>query len=218
LTNGTKCIQGNSKLRKLAGEKIKEMKKEKVKNDRRKSLNYRRINQKHLVPLCPYALMLFVIPFCLCGCSQFSGYSNDAMFPEDVSSIYVEMFDNKSFWRDVEYDLSTALAKRIEADTPYKIVSSRDRADTVISGQISSIGRSSPTTERETGRPLEFELELRATVNWKNLKTGELLINRRSAMASASYSSLQQQDFDYASSLAANKLAQRIVELMEKRW
>ena len=194
------------------------MKKEKVKNDRHKSLNNRHINQKCLVLLCSYALTLFVIPFCLCGCSQFSGYSNDAMFPEDVSSVYVEMLDNRSFWRDIEYELSNALAKRIEADTPYKIVTSRDRADTVISGQISSIGRSSPTTERETGRPLEFEVELRATVSWKNLKTGELLINSRTAMASASYSSLIQQDFDYASSLAANKLAQRIVELMEKRW
>lgn len=152
------------------------------------------------------------------GCSQMSGYSNESLLPEDVASVYVQMFDNQSFWRNVEFELSEALAKRIEAETPYKIVSSKDLADTIISGQISSIGQSMITTERETGRALEKEVQLRAVVNWENLKTGDLLIDNQSVDAAASYSDLQMQSFRYASSLAANKLAQRIVELMEKKW
>ena len=150
-----------------------------------------------------------------CGCA---GYSNKSLFPEDVGSVYVEMFDNKSFWRGVEYELTDALAKRIEAETPYKIISSRDRADTIISGHIVSINESWLSTERQTGRPMEKEVELRAVVNWKNLKTGELLIDSRSVSASASYSEWQEQGFRYGSTLAANNLAQRIVELMEKEW
>jgi len=150
-----------------------------------------------------------------CGCA---GYSNKSLFPEDVGSVYVEMFDNKSFWRGVEYTLTDSLAKRIEAETPYKIISSRDRADTVISGQIVSVDESWLSTERQTGRPLEKEVELRAVVNWKNLKTGELLIDNKSVSASASYSEWQEQGFRYGSTLAANNLARRIVELMEKEW
>jgi hypothetical protein len=165
----------------------------------------------------------FIIFFCsivttlavFCGCA---GYSNESLFPKEVSSVYVEMFDNRSLWRGVEYELTDALAKRIEAETPYKIISSRDRADSVISGQIISINQVWVSTERETGEPLEKEVELRATVNWKNLKTGELLINNQSVNASASYSDWQKQDFLYASNLAANNLARRIVELMEKEW
>ena len=72
--------------------------------------------------------------------------------------------------------------------------------------------------ERETGRILEKEVHLQAIVNWKNLKTGELLIDNESVSASASYSEYQQQDFKYASSLAANNLARKIVELMERKW
>ncbi len=168
-----------------------------------------------------FSLTIGVWP-CFCGCAGMSGnpsgYSNESLFPEEVSSVYVEMFGNQSFRRGVEYELTDALAKRIETETPYKIISSRDRADTVISGQIAGISELVLTSERETGRALEKEVGLQAVVNWKNLKTGELLIDNRSVSASASYSEWQNQGFGYASTLASNKLARKIVELMEKEW
>lgn len=161
-----------------------------------------------------------VIAACLgfCGCAEMSGYSNESLFPQDVGSVYLEMFDNRSFWRGVEYELTDALGKRIEAETPYKIVSSRDRADTIISGQIVSIGKSELTSERETGRAMEEEVVLTAVVNWKNLKTGRLLIDDSSVTASANYSEWQKQGFRYGATLAANNLARKIIELMEKEW
>ncbi|MFA5784981.1 MAG: LPS assembly lipoprotein LptE [Phycisphaerae bacterium] len=132
--------------------------------------------------------------------------------------MYVKMFDNKSFERGVEYDLTDALAKRIEAETPYKVVSSIDRADSVISGYIANAGRGVLTTERETGRPMEKEIVLTARVDWKNLKTGQYLLEGQEAIASASWSEWQNQGIEYSSALAANKLAERIVELMETSW
>ena len=153
----------------------------------------------------------------LCGCEG-GGYSSESLFSADVGTVYVEMFDNQSFRRGVEYALTDALAKRIEIQTPYKIVSNRDRADTVISGQITSVGESAISMERDIGRPVEKEVQLWAVVTWKNLKTGELLIDGRAVNGSATYSEWQNQSFNYASGLAANNLAQRIVELMEKKW
>jgi hypothetical protein len=128
------------------------------------------------------------------------------------------MFDNQTFRRGVEYDLSDALSKRIEAETPYKVISSSDRADTLLSGKIVQITESVLSIERELGLALEKHVQIRAVVNWKNLKTGQLLIDNESITAEATYSEFQRQDFNYASALAANKLAQRIVELMEKKW
>jgi len=147
-----------------------------------------------------------------------AGYSDESLFPEDVSSVCLEMFDNQTFRRGVEYELSDALAKRIEVDTPYKIVSDSDRADTVMSGQIVSIGEIVLSVDRDLGTVLEKEVELRAVVNWKNLKTGQLMMDQLKVSASASYSEYQQQDFKYASSLAANNLARKIVEQMERKW
>jgi hypothetical protein len=149
------------------------------------------------------------------GCG---GYSSESLFPEKVNSVYVEMFGNQSFRRGVEYELTDALAKRIEAATPYKIISNREQADTVLSGQIVSVGEAVISSERQTGRALEKQVELQAVVNWRNLKTGEVLINNQPVNASANYSEWQNQGFGYASTLAANNLAQRIVELMEKKW
>jgi hypothetical protein len=128
------------------------------------------------------------------------------------------MFDNATFNRDFEYDLTDAVAKRIEAETPYKIVSDRSRADTVLSGKITGIGGLPLTLERETGRALESQAEISAQFSWKNLKTGQYLLEGSTATATASYSEFQQQGFDYASKIATNKLAERIVEQMQVKW
>jgi len=163
-------------------------------------------------------LLSTLLPLTLSGCAGMFGYSDESLFPQDVKSVRLEMFDNQTFRRGTEYDLSDALAKRIESDTPYKIVTSADRADTVISGRITAIRNLGLSREREFGGILESELEIVALVNWKNLRTGELLIEHETISASASYSTLQNQDFQYASALAANKLAAKIVELMETKW
>ena len=159
-----------------------------------------------------------VLAGALAGCTGLGGYSNETLFPNDVRSVRVEMFDNRSFRRGVEYELTDALAKRIEAQTPYKIVSSSDRTDSVISGQLVSISESALTIEREMAEPLEKEVVLTAVVTWKNLNTGRLMMDNKRVTAAASYSEFQNQDFTYASALAANKLAQRIVEHMENDW
>ncbi len=169
------------------------------------------------IPAVTICAALYVCLY-LTGCAELAGYSSESLFPDDVSSVYLEMFDNNSFRRGTEYELTDALAKNIESVTSYKVISSRDRADTILSGQIISIGTAVLSAERETGRALEKEVRLHAVVDWKNLKTGELLIDNESVSASASYSEWQNQSFEYASSLAANNLARKIVELMEKEW
>lgn len=161
---------------------------------------------------------IFAIGLGGCGQGWTSGYSNEWLYPEDISSVYVEMFDSPSLRRGHEYALTDAIAKRIEAETPYKIVSDRSKADTVLSGRIGSIGVAVLTGERETGRPLERQFQIGAVVNWKNVKTGELLINGEPAAGSVSFSTFQEQGSDYASAVATNRLAEQIVEMMQKAW
>ena len=150
------------------------------------------------------------------GCG--SGYNNGWLYPEDISSVYVEMFDSRSFRRSHEFDLTDAICKRIEAQTPYKIVSDRNVADSVLSGQITSIGRNIITYERNTGQTFEDAARVIVQVSWLNLKNNEMLLDNESVSAVASYSSFFDQDFDYASKVAVNRAAEKVVERMQENW
>jgi len=59
---------------------------------------------------------------------------------------------------------------------------------------------------------------LKAVVTWKNLRTGEILIDNKTVAASAAFSEWQSQSFTYGATLAANLLAEKIVEQMESGW
>jgi hypothetical protein len=152
-----------------------------------------------------------------CGRSQ-GGYTDQSLYPQNVQTVYVEMFENESFRRGLEYELTDAVAKRIEAETPYKIVSDRDIADSVISGKIKAINEAVLSMERQTGRPLEKQATVAAVVSWKNLKTGQLFIENVKVKEAMSFSAWLNQGEDYGSAVAANRLAERIVEQMQVKW
>ena len=171
--------------------------------------------KKLIIKLILTATGMVICNISLCGCGK--GYSNQWLYPQDISNVYVEMFDSRSFRRGYEYVVTDAVCKRIESETPYKIVSDRDLADTILAGQIDSLSSSVLAGERYTGRPLEVEAGIKVSVTWKNLKTGRLLINNETVSAMATYSSLLDQDFDYAANLAANRAAEKVVELMQQK-
>jgi hypothetical protein len=145
------------------------------------------------------------------------GYHHGWLHRPEVQTVYVEMFDTKSFRRGYEFTLTDAICKRIESQTPYKIVSNRETADTVLSGYM-TIGNVVLATDRYTGRPLEYESAMAVVVTWKDLKTGRLLVDRQEVTGTATYSDQLGQTIDYSLNRAANNAAMRVVELMEIPW
>lgn len=148
------------------------------------------------------------------GCG---GYQNSWLYPEQIRTVYVEMFDTGSFRRGHEFALTDAICKRIEAQTPYKIVSDRNVADSVLSGNL-GISSSVLSTDYASGRPIEKGTAVSVSVTWKDLKTGKLLIEGKTVNASASYSSSLGQTFEYSIDRAVNEAAVKVVELMEIPW
>lgn len=161
-------------------------------------------------------VIVSVLSVFITGCGE--GYSNSWPYPEEVKTVYVEMFDSKSFRRDHEYDLTDAVCKRIESQTPYKIVSDRNVADSLLSGNIENINKTTLTMERKIGRPLENEARILIRVDWKNLQTGEMILQGKEVFSSATYSTYMGQDMEYAADLAVNKAAQKIVESMQNKF
>ena len=169
--------------------------------------------KKTLISIIVIFVAAALIPVAGCG----GGYQNSWLYPEQVQTVYVEMFDTTSFRRGHEFVLTDAICKRLEAQTPYKIVSDRNIADSVLSGQL-GIQSSVLATDRYSAKPIEQETLVNVRVTWKDLKTGRLLIDGEKVYASNSYSDPLGQTFEYSINRAVNKVAVRVVELMETPW
>jgi len=144
------------------------------------------------------------------------GYSTERPFRDDIQTVHVEMLHSKEFRRELEFKLSESVAKRIEMDTPYRIAS-RDRADSVISGEILEVQQRRFGTDFETDLPRETGASIVMTWRWKNVRTGELHEIPRQVYTT-SYIAPVGETFDTAMVRGMDGLAEQIVEAMEKSW
>src|SRR4051812_38359738 len=97
-------------------------------------------------PAVTYILSLLLL-LSGCGYSQSggepaAGYQWRSLYRQDVKTVSVGIFANKDFTQGVEFALSKAVINQLEAHSPYK-VAPRERADTILEGEITSIGRRS---------------------------------------------------------------------------
>jgi len=171
------------------------------------------LKNKRYINTIAVGCMIFVC--FLAGCN---GYNNDSLYRDNIKTVCVDIFENDSFERGVEYELTDAVCKRIEAQTPYRIESDKNKADTILSGRITKVLNTALSVERQTGRAMEKQYSITVVVNFKDMNTGELLVDNQSAQSSSSFSEWQSQGDTYGKSLTANKLAEKVVEMMEKQW
>jgi len=144
------------------------------------------------------------------------GYSTERPFRNDVQTIYVEMLHSKEFRRELEFKLTEALVKRIEMDTPYRIAP-REQADTVLSGEILRVDERSFGTDFDTDRPRELGTTIVMNWRWKDLRTGELREMPRQVYTT-SYIPPVGETFDTATVRGLDRMAEQVVEGMEKDW
>src|SRR5262245_18623075 len=64
------------------------------------------------------------------------GYTTQPNYDTSIRTVYVPIFKNNTFRRGLEFELTRAVIREIEAKTPYKVVSDPCNADTELSGAI----------------------------------------------------------------------------------
>ncbi len=161
------------------------------------------------------SVLAFFAVLMLNGCGD-NRYTQGWPYPEKVRSVYVEMFNSKSLRRGGEYTLTDAICKQIEVQTPYKIIADRNRADSVLYGEILSLGDSVLSTEAKTGVAVEKEARVELIFSWKDLNTGQMYVNEKRITAAADYAIGQ--EFEYGRDVAVNKAAIKVVESMRIEW
>jgi hypothetical protein len=106
------------------------------------------------------------------------GYTTQSQFARDIHTIRVPIFKNKTFVRDIEFELTEAVVKQIELRTPWKVVGCEQDADTELGGTVVTVNKRNvlvnPLNEIRQG-----ELQLAAQIVWRDLRTGELLSGPR---------------------------------------
>ena len=71
------------------------------------------------------------------ACAGCSGYSSRSLIDPKYKTIYVQTFNNLTYYRGFELRLTREIINKINARTHLQIAP-RDRADTVLSGQVSN--------------------------------------------------------------------------------
>ena len=169
---------------------------------------------------------LAVVLLCGCGYSQSgsldessvkTGYRWASLFREDVQTVAVPIFTSRDFRRGVEIRLSKAIVTQLEAHTPYR-VAPRERADTILEGEIVRIDMSDLSRDVRANIPQEQLYVLTINFTWKDLRSGRILVERKNFQQTAPfYATLGEGEFVGAQQ-SVEKLALAIVQELQADW
>ena len=145
------------------------------------------------------------------------GYQWRSLYRDDVRTFAVPIFSNRSFRRGVEFQLSKAVVNQLEAHAPYKVVP-RERADTILEGEITDIFVRTYSQSPHTAIPQEQLYLVRVNFTWRDLRTGKILVERRRFEQSASYYPTLGEGQFVGSQENVERLALAIVQELQADW
>lgn len=170
---------------------------------------------KNMVTMKKLGLTILLAGLMLPGC----GYkpARQGLYRSDVKTVAVPIFQSKEFRRDLEFRLTEALVKRIEMDTPWKVVD-QSRADTLIEGEVIQEKQVSYSPDFITGNPREYILTLVISFKWKDLRTGRVLVEKKNWSQTGTWIPPVGENEYQGQNVVIEKLAESIVEQMQEPW
>lgn len=166
-----------------------------------------------------------VIPLLLCGfvaaCSSdpTQGYAFRPARQAGIRTVTVPIFDNNSYFHGIENELTEAIVKEIQRETPWVVVTGAS-AQSTLSGTITD-GRLQPlSTSSVTGMVMEQGVELSVDFEWRDARTGEVLIARKGFKTMQSFVAARGtgERIDLGQHAAVQELARSIVNELRSSW
>jgi hypothetical protein len=159
----------------------------------------------------------------LAGCAGYQ-IGNRGLYPSDIRTVQVPMFESASFRRNLGERLTEAVQKQIELRTPYKVVNDPN-ADSILSGRIVGEGKNLVVNSK-TGDPREVQVNLHVQVSWIDRRGN--IIRRAEPIplppevtdvgGTANVVAEVGQSIATAQQQAIHRVARQIVGLMEAPW
>ena len=145
------------------------------------------------------------------------GYRWTSLYRQDIRTVAVPIFTNVDFARGDEFTLTKAVVMQIEQRTPYKVVS-RDKADTIIEGQITRVKLTTVSSDRSSALPQEQLYGVRVDFVWKDLRTGKILVERRGFEQQSPFYPTLGEGRPTGAINSVEQLAIAIVQELEAQW
>lgn len=141
-----------------------------------------------------------------------------------VRTVHVEIFKSDSFRRNLDYLLTEAVQREVRTRGGYRLEEA-SIADTILKGRIIEI-RKTPLSENRFDDPRELQLMVGAEITWIDRRNGQVLQQKTFPLAteltqqasSVAFAPEVGQSLATAQQEAAQRLAARIVDLMEAPW
>ena len=176
----------------------------------------------------PHIVLLLAALLSVAGCGYSNGggdsggvggdgYQWRSVYRDDIRTVAVPIFKSNVFQRGVEFSLSKALVAQIEANTPYKVVP-RERADTILEGEIVDVRVDTLSADRLSAIPQEQLLDIVVDFTWKDLRTGKILVERRGVEQTATYYPTLGEGRTTGTQAASERLALAIVQELQADW
>jgi hypothetical protein len=149
--------------------------------------------------------------------AQESGYQWRSLYREDVRTVAVPIFVNRDFVRGVEFDLTKAIVNQLEATTPYKVVP-RERADTILEGEIVRVSVQTISEHPNAAIPQEQLYRVVCSFVWKDLRSGRILVERRNFEQTTPFYPTLGENRWVGNQQGVERLALGIVQELQADW
>ena len=154
-----------------------------------------------------------------CSADPSAGYSFESSFDASVRTVAVPIFDNTTFETGLETELTEAITKRIQQDTPWR-VSNAPAADTELTGTITEARLFTLSRTRGTGLPQEQVYEITVDFTWRDNRTGTTLVQRERFASAGAFvpDRLTGERIEIGRREATSELARSIVAELRTGW
>lgn len=157
-------------------------------------------------------LILLIMVSVLVGC----GYTSRSLLEQNVRSIYVPIFDNETFRRGLEFELTKAVKEEILFKTRLKL-EDKDRADTVLLGKITDV-KERVLIENPDAEVVESSVTIYVNFSLKDQRTGRMIIKETNVSTTAEFIARRNEDVKIGEVEAFVDIAEKIINLMEEKW
>jgi len=128
--------------------------------------------------LCAGLLLLTTACASWDGHFDILGYTTRPNYDPNIRTVHVPIFQNTTFYRGMEFDLTEAIQREIPLKSPYRITSDPNNADTELVGTITNFTKNLVLISPSNGTRVQ-ENVLTVKLTWRDRRTGEVLSRRQ---------------------------------------